>query len=50
MAAITNQISKARQIEWTTRRIVVALVAAAAFCLPFVGIVSMGLVLKLGWR
>lgn len=50
MAKIKNQIEKARQIEWTTRRVAVALTAGLAFCLPFVGIVTMTLVLKLGWK
>lgn len=50
MKTLAAKYAALRSIEWTTRRVVVAALAAAAFCLPFVGLGCMGLVLKLGWR
>lgn len=50
MAKVKQQISKAREIEWNTRRVAVVVLAGAAFLLPFVGILTMTAVLKLGWK
>lgn len=49
MARLTATYSRFRSIEWTTRRVMVAVAFVAVFALPF-GAAPSALVLKIWWR
>lgn len=50
MTKIKTTFTKLRNIEWNTYRVVVAVFAFAAFCLPFIGTLAMATVVKLAWK